>query len=163
MLAVLGGLAAFLLAEWRTLRTPVAELLRGVPARRRGWRTDVVDLLVVAVAGAAAYQAKAQGTGRNLGLGPLAGGLVALAVALLLARLIGLAVAGIGASALRNGRLRFALGALQVTRRPGMDRVFALLMVAVAVLCTTAVDWVRPAPPAPPGRVCRSARRRCSP
>ncbi len=141
LLAMLGGLLAMLLAEWRTLRTPVSELLRGVPPRRRGWRTDLVDLIVVVVAVAAAYQAQAQGTGRTAGLAPLARGLVALAIALVLARLISLLVAGIGSSALRTGRLRFALGALQVTRRPGMDRVFALLMVAVAVLCTTAVDW----------------------
>ncbi len=139
--AVVGALLAVLLAQWRTLRTPVAELLRGVPPRRRGWRTDLVDLLVVAVAVAAGYQAKAQGTGRAAGLAPLARGLVTLAAALLLARLVGLLVAGLGGSALRAGRLRFALGALQITRRPGMDRVFALLMVAVAGLVTSAVDW----------------------
>jgi putative ABC transport system permease protein len=141
LLAMVGGLIAILLAEWTTLRTPVADLLRGVPPRRRGWRTDLVDLLVVAVAVSAAYQAKTQGTGENAGLAPLARFFVALAVALLLARVVGLAMAGLGSSALRSGRLRFALGALQVTRRPGMDRVFALLMVAVAGIVTALTDW----------------------
>ncbi|HEY2669215.1 MAG TPA: ABC transporter permease [Rugosimonospora sp.] len=156
LLAVAGALLASIASEWRILRAPVAELLRQVPARRpsRGsggghdvrrphWRAGVADLAVVVLAVAGAYQVRAQGgaDGSVPGLALLAPGLVALAVALLLARALSYLAGRAGVVALRTGRLRLGLGALQVARRPGTERVFALLAVAVAVLGTAAMGW----------------------
>jgi hypothetical protein len=143
LLAVLGGVLAIVVAEWRTLRAPVVELLRRVPPRQRGWRADVVSLCVVALAVAGAYQVRAQGgvNGSVPGLALLAPGLVALALAVVLARGLTAVAGTVGGAALRAGRLRLALGALQVARRPGVDRVFILLAVSVAVLGSAASGW----------------------
>ena len=143
LVAVFGAVLAIVAAEWRTLRAPTSELLRRVPPRRRGWRGDVVSLCVVALAIAGAYQVHAQGgvDGSTPGLAVLAPGLIALALAVVLARALTSAAGTAGAAALHAGRLRVALGALQVARRPGVDRVFVLLAVAVAVLGSAAGGW----------------------
>lgn len=141
-ITVLGGLVALALTEVAALRAPVVALLRRVPAARRGWRSDVVDLLLIATAVAAVYQARSGGIGPGgAGLGLAAPTLVALAVALLVARLIGYLADRGGGRALRAGRLRWGLTALQFSRQPGTDRVFALVAVAVAVLATAAGGW----------------------
>jgi putative ABC transport system permease protein len=143
LVAVFGAVLAIVAAEWRTLRSPTSELLRRVPPRRRGWRGDAVSLCVVALAAAGAYQVRAQGgvDGSTPGLAVLAPGLIALALAVLLARGLTSAASTAGAAALHTGRLRVALGALQVARRPGVDRVFVLLAVAIAVLGSAAGGW----------------------
>src|SRR5690606_10821729 len=86
--ACLGALAAALTAESRALRTPVVGLLRRVPPRHRGWRADVVELVVVAVAAGGVYQGHADlaSGGEPSMLALLAPGLVALAVAVIVAR-----------------------------------------------------------------------------
>jgi hypothetical protein len=158
-LAVLGALAALTLADLRTLRTGVAELLRQVPPRRQRGRSAareaggrapgarvhgaIGELLVLAVAAAAVYQARAQaGAGYEVpGLAALAPALVAVAVAVVAGRLLGYLATGIGSRALDAGRLRLALGALQISRRPGTERVFALVAVSVALLATAANGW----------------------
>jgi hypothetical protein len=151
-MAVFGALAALIVAELGTLRAPVATLLRRIPPRPHAVRlgrwgsarisgAGAADLALVAVAVAGVYQAHAQGGTAAPGLALLAPGLVALAVALLLARLVGYLAGRVGGWGLRTGRLRVALGALQVARRPGTDRVFALLVIAVAVLGTAADSW----------------------
>jgi hypothetical protein len=152
LLAVVGAVLAIIASEWRILRAPVAELLRQVPSRRgaRGAgggaefrRAGAVDLAVIVLAVAGAYQVRAQGgvDGSAPGLALLAPALVALAVALVLARALSYLAGRLGVVALHTGRLRLGLGALQVARRPGTDRVFALLAVAVAVLGTAAMGW----------------------
>jgi hypothetical protein len=163
-LAVLGALAALTLADLGTLRTDVAELLRQVPPRRRRGRSQgygrqgsgrqghgrrsarsgaVAELSVLAVAAAAVYQARVQASSgyQVPGLPELAPALVAVAVAVLAGRLLGYLAARTGSQALDAGRLRLALGALQVSRRPGTERVFALVAVSVAVLATAANGW----------------------
>ncbi len=125
----LGALVVLIVAEVAALRAPVALLLRDVPPRRRGWRGDVVDAAVVALAVAASYQAR---TTHDPRFGPV----VALAVAVLLARLVGLLASGVAARNLRAGRVRSGLTAVQLARRPGVDRVLALLIVAVALIGT---------------------------
>jgi putative ABC transport system permease protein len=129
VVALVGALIVLVVAEVSALRAPVVLLLRDVPPRRRGWRGDVVDAAVVALAVAAVYQARVTHDPR---FGPI----VALAVAVLLARLVGLLAAGIAAGNLRAGRLRSGLTAVQLARRPGVDRVLALLIVAVALIGT---------------------------
>jgi putative ABC transport system permease protein len=133
---LVGGLLVLAAVDAAVLRLPVVALLRSVPAGRRDWRAGVVDLALLAVAVAAAYQARASGPDSGLGL--VAPALVALAVGLLAARLLILIADRAGAVALRAGRLRFGLTAVQVSRQSGTDRVFALIVVAVALFATAA-------------------------
>lgn len=142
-IAGLGGLVAALIAELPTTRTPVADLLRKVPAGRRGWRADVVDLVVLVVAGAGVYQGwvESREGGQASLLTLLAPALVGLALALLTARALSPVSARIGSAALRAGRAGPALAALQLARRQGTQRVFAVLAVAAAVFTTMTILW----------------------
>jgi putative ABC transport system permease protein len=141
-LACLGALAAAVLAEWGVLRLSVIGLLRRVPWRRRGWRAEVGDLVIVALAAAGVYQGYAEArTGEASTLALLAPGLVGLAVALLVARALPWLAAHAGAAALRTGRPGAALTALHLARRPGTHRVFAVLTVATSVFATVIFFW----------------------
>jgi putative ABC transport system permease protein len=138
-LVVAGGLLVLFAVEAAVLRLPVVQLLSRISAGRRDWRADVIDLVLMAVAVGAAYQVRA---GRSTGgLALVAPALVALAVALLLARLFGRIADRGGSAALRAGRLRLGLVAAQTARRPGAHRVFALVAVAVAIFTGTAGSW----------------------
>ncbi|MEV0561952.1 FtsX-like permease family protein [Dactylosporangium sp. NPDC050588] len=128
--AVAGGLGILALTELPALRTPVAVLLRRGPQRGSGRAGRILDLLLLALAGAALYQARSAGPS---GLGAAAPALVALAVTILLARLVTGSAGRAGTAALRAGRLRAGLAALQFHRRPGIERIFALVAVAVAL------------------------------
>ncbi|WP_345127302.1 FtsX-like permease family protein [Dactylosporangium darangshiense] len=133
--AVAGVLAVALvllaLGEAPALRAPVAALLRRVPARGTTRRRATLDVIVLAVAAAALYQARASGL---YDIGAAAPALVVLAVAVLLARLLAAGAGRLGRGALRHGRARLALGALRFSRGPGLDRIFVLMAVAVALL-----------------------------
>ncbi|GAA2639538.1 FtsX-like permease family protein [Paractinoplanes durhamensis] len=145
-LALLVSVAAILVVELIGLlvltgvdgiaqRAPVVVLLQRVSGARRDWRSRFVDVFFVALAAGAVYQARTGGP--DSGLGVAAPGLVALAVGLLLARFLRWVADRIGGAALRAGRLRLGLTAVQISRQPGTDRVFALLVVAVALLALT--------------------------
>lgn len=138
--AVLGALLAAVAAEWRAMRASVIDLLRGVPARQRGWRTDAVDLTVVGLALAAVYQAYAT-RDETSWLAMLAPALVALAVGLVVARAVVPLAQLTGVWALGTGRLGVALAATHLARRPGTHRVFALLAIAVALLTAGTTSW----------------------
>ena len=141
-LALAGALVSAVAADVRGMRAGVTDLLRHVPARRRGWRADLVDVLLVLVAAAGLYQAQAtRGARETGGLALLAPALVALVVALVAARALTPLADLVGARALRSGRVPVALGATQLARRPGTHRVFALLVVAVALLGTAVGGW----------------------
>ncbi|AGZ44760.1 FtsX-like permease family protein [Actinoplanes friuliensis] len=136
---LLGGLLVLTVLEAAVLRIPVAGLIGRAASGRRDWRADVIDLVLLAVAVGATYQVRAgQSTG---GLALVAPALVALAVALLFARLLGRLADRVGGAALHAGRLRLGLTAAQASRRPGIDRVFALVAVAVAIFVSTAGVW----------------------
>jgi hypothetical protein len=140
--ALAGALVSAVAADVRGMRAGVTDLLRHVPARRRGWRADVVDVLLVLVAAAGLYQAQAtRGARETGGLALLAPALVALVVALVAARALTPLAGLVGDRALRSGRVPVALGATQLSRRPGTHRVFALLVVAVALLGTAVGGW----------------------
>jgi hypothetical protein len=139
-LAILGAFLAAIVAERRSLAAPVVDLLRQVPARRRAWR-DAVDLVIVAVAVAALFQVDSAGPGTASGLALVAPGLAALAVALVVARLTTRLAAQAGGEALRVGRPVLALTAIYLARRPGVPRLCALLIVAVALLGTSVLTW----------------------
>ncbi|ROO62187.1 hypothetical protein EDC02_4158 [Micromonospora sp. Llam0] len=141
--AVAGALVAAIAADLRNARAGVVDLLRHVPARQRGWRADVVDLIAVAVAGAGLYQAYvgAAEPDEAGALVLLAPALLALAIALIAGR-AATPVAGRAAAALlRAGRLPAALAALHLARRPGTARLVALLTVGVALLGTAIGGW----------------------
>ncbi|MBU2664659.1 ABC transporter permease [Actinoplanes bogorensis] len=135
LVVVVLGIALLVLLAVDALqqRAPVATLLRRVPSARGDWRSAVVDLALVALAAGAVYQARGNGSG----LGVVAPGLVALSVGLLLARLLRRAADRVGAVALRAGRIRLGLTSVRVSRQPGTDRVFALVVVAVALTALT--------------------------
>ncbi|MFD0584929.1 FtsX-like permease family protein [Dactylosporangium darangshiense] len=138
--AVLGALLAALLAERRSLSSSVSELLRQGSARSRLWR-DLFDLVLVALAAAAVYQVKHRASGDAAGLALLAPGLAALAFALVAARLITFTAGRMVEGALRHGRPARALSAIYLARRPGVHRLAALMIVTVALLCTSALTW----------------------
>ncbi|WP_250007168.1 FtsX-like permease family protein [Actinoplanes sp. M2I2] len=132
---LLGGLVVLAAVEAVALRRPVADLLRQAGPGRGDWRAGLADLLLLTIAAAAVYQARSSAPDSGLALA--APGLVALAVALVLARLLGRVADRGGSAAMRSGRLRLGLTSVQVSRQPGSDRVFALIVVAVALFATT--------------------------
>ena len=127
-----GCLLVLAVVDAGVLRRPVTALLRRVPPARRGWRRDVTDLALIALAAGAAYQARTGGSGRGLAIAAPA--LMALGVAVVLARLLRVVADRAGAVAVRRGRLRVGLTAVGVSRQPGADRVLVLLVVVVALL-----------------------------
>jgi hypothetical protein len=141
--ACLGALVSAVAAEWRALGAPVVTLLRRVPAGHRGWRSDVAELVLVVLALVGVYQGHAElsSAGEPSVLALLAPGLVGLAVALVVARTLPVFSNRAGLAALRAGRAGLALAALNLGRRPGTHRVFAVLAVAVAVFTTATLFW----------------------
>jgi putative ABC transport system permease protein len=133
VLAAGGALLAGLLAQRQQLAAPVADLLRRVPARTGTWRSTAVEAVVVVLAVVAVFQLRGF-EGELVGLSLLVPSLVAVAIALVAARLLMPLAGRLGARALRRGRLGAALGALHVARRPGSHRLFVLLAVAVSLL-----------------------------
>ncbi|MEU4336102.1 FtsX-like permease family protein [Micromonospora lupini] len=132
----LGALVAVLLAQARTMSAPVVDLLRRVPARARGWRATVGDMVAVSVAVAAVVQLRSGGAPSGLALvAPVVG---ALAAGLLLARVAMLGAAVGGAALLARGRTATGLALVQVARQPRFRPLIALLTVAVAMLAFTA-------------------------
>ncbi len=136
----IGALVVAVAAEISAVRSPVLSLLRRVPSRRSRWRASATDLAVIALALAGVYQGHAElAPGRTPS--PLAlatPALIGLAVALVLARALPQVSARSGARGLSTGRPGAALGALHVARRPGTERVFLVVAVAVSVAVTTA-------------------------
>jgi putative ABC transport system permease protein len=144
--AVLGGLFVAFAAERRSVRADVVDLLRRVPARSRArrrwfWRAELLDLAFVTLALVGVYQVHSAATGQDAGLVVLAPGLVAVAVGLLAARLLVPLAGAAGAAGLRTGRLRAAMTGTYLARRSGMDRLFALLAIAVMVAGYAALEW----------------------
>ncbi|MFC4068842.1 ABC transporter permease [Actinoplanes subglobosus] len=133
---LLGGLLVLIIGEVLVLRQPVAVLLQRSAAGRADWRSTLVDQVLAALAAAAVYQARSGGS--EDGLKTAAPALAALAIALLAARLLVRVADRIGGAALRAGRLRLGLTAVHVSRQRGADRVFALIVVAVASFATAA-------------------------
>ncbi|WP_433384250.1 FtsX-like permease family protein [Actinoplanes sp. CA-142083] len=131
-----GGLLVLAGMDAIAQRAPVVALLRRVPGVRRDWRSRFVDIALLALAAGAVYQARTGGP--TSGLGVAAPALVALAVGLLLARLLRWVTDRAGGAAIRAGRVRVGLTAVQLSRQPGTDRVLALLVVAVALVALTA-------------------------
>ncbi|MEU1645020.1 FtsX-like permease family protein [Micromonospora zamorensis] len=130
-----GALAAVLLAQARMMSAPVVDLLRRVPARVRGWRATIGDVVAVSIAVAAVVQLRSGGSPSGLALvAPVAG---ALAAGVLLARVAMIAGAVVGAQLLLRGRTAVGLALVQVARQPRFRPLIALLTVVVAMLAFT--------------------------
>jgi putative ABC transport system permease protein len=134
-----GGLAVLATVEATVLGRPVSALLQRAGSGRGSWRPALVDVVLLTIAVAALYQVRSADSGD--GLGRAAPVLVALAVGLIAARLLNRSADRGGAAALRAGRLRVGLTALRISRSPGSDRLFVLVVVAVALFVTAAGGW----------------------
>ncbi|GID66116.1 hypothetical protein Acy02nite_39970 [Actinoplanes cyaneus] len=133
---LLGGLAVLALVEASLLGRPVAVLLRPAAGGGNPWWSLLADALLLTIAAAALFQA---GSGSPVvGVDAAAPALVALAVGLVAARLLGRTAARTGRVALRGGRLRLGLSALQISRSAGAERLFALIVVGIALFVTAA-------------------------
>jgi len=130
--AALAALLAAVLAQRRQLLSPVAGLLRRNPVRANGPRAFVTEALIVLLAVLCGAQLAVTGGDLN-GVGRLAPAFIVLALALLAARALMPLVTGYATRALGAGRLGPALAAFQLSRRPGAQRLFALLVATVAV------------------------------
>jgi hypothetical protein len=130
--AVAGALLVALLGQRRAIAAPVVELLRGVPVRTSAWQSFAVEAAVVVVAGLGLIQLIA--SPEPVGVLLLVPGLVIAALCLVAARLAVPVSAAIARSALRAGRLGSGLAAIQLARRPGTQRLFALLAASLGLL-----------------------------
>ncbi|NMO51185.1 hypothetical protein HH310_08290 [Actinoplanes sp. TBRC 11911] len=139
--AALAALAAVVLAQRRQLLSPVAVLLRRNPVVANGPRALAVELLIVLLAVVSAVQLAISG-GTLKGIGTLAPAFLMLALSLIAARALLPVVTRFASRALAGGRLGLALAGFQLSRRPGAQRLFALLIatVAVAGYASAAVD-----------------------
>ncbi|TWD82945.1 FtsX-like permease family protein [Kribbella amoyensis] len=126
------GLAVTASTVRSVARQPIATLLRRIVPRRRARTVAIADVAIVVLATAGLVGALTGG-----GRGPLpvlTPTLLALAVGLTFAHLLLPAAALISRRALRAGRLGLALGALQVSRRPAVTRIVAVVAVATALV-----------------------------
>ncbi|BCY13949.1 FtsX-like permease family protein [Actinoplanes sp. L3-i22] len=129
--AALIALLAAVAAQRRQLTRPVAGLLRRIPAPGTGRVPfgEAVLLVLALLAGGQLILSH----GSLTGLGLFAPAFTLLLLALLLSRALLPLIGRVAARALRRGRLGLALAGLQLTRRPGASRLFALLVAAAAV------------------------------
>jgi FtsX-like permease family protein len=130
--AALAALLAAVLAQRRQLLSPVATLLRRTASVAGGPRALAAEAMIVVLALVSAVQLTISG-GKLTGVGTLAPAFGILALALLAARALLPVVTRYAGRALRRGRLGVALAGFQLSRRPGAQRLFALLVATVAV------------------------------
>jgi putative ABC transport system permease protein len=140
LIAIGGALVAALLAQRRPLSQRTADLLRNVESRAARWRSAVAETVVVLLAAAAVVQLR-EGQQGLKGVGMLAPALVVFAIGLVAARLVGPFADRVGRRALAQGRLGTGLAAYALSRRPGSQRILALLVVAIALICFSATAW----------------------
>ncbi|MEQ7009688.1 hypothetical protein ABN028_26290 [Actinopolymorpha sp. B17G11] len=139
-LTLAGGLVAVVAAQVGTLFTPVRDLLRRIPMRRPRWRRSVVDLVLIGLAAYGVVQALV--IQRDVeGLPLLAPALAALGIALITAWAVPPLATWLAVRARQSGRLAGTLIAALMARRPETHRLFALVVVAVALVTTAFVGW----------------------
>src|SRR5262245_39674723 len=143
VVVVLGALIASAAAERASRRASIIDMLRRTPARRRGWRADAADGVIVALALFAFVQFKIGGTATNGAVGVAAAtpALLAVVIALLVARVVSPIALRLLPAAVRAGDATGMLTAAHFARRPGIDRVFALVVVAVALIGYAVLGW----------------------
>ncbi|HEU0241158.1 MAG TPA: hypothetical protein VFR11_18020, partial [Micromonosporaceae bacterium] len=148
LLVVLGALIASAVAERASRRAPIIDMLRRTPASRRGWRADAADGVVVALALFAFVQFKIGGTATIggtptgvVGVAAATPALLAVVIALVAARVVAPIALRLLPAAVRAGHATRMLAAAHFARRPGIDRVFAILVVAVALIGYAVLGW----------------------
>ncbi|WP_312875568.1 FtsX-like permease family protein [Allocatelliglobosispora scoriae] len=131
-------------SEFASLRLPVADLLRRVPARGRRRAVDVVELIFVVLMAIGVWQLTTVDASRyGTALAAVESALIAVVVGLLIARLTTWLGGVWGRWGIRAGRLVIALAGITARRRPALRWVVTLLVVAVAGFATTAGENVR--------------------
>lgn len=140
LLVIVGALIAATFAD-RRRGTPILEMLRTTPARRRGWRSDAVDIAVVAIAVLGVVQSHLAPAAARPAFLLLVPALVALAAGLVAARFVAPVAAGLIGRGLRAGDALTVLTAAYVARRPGLERIFALLVVTTTLAATAVLSW----------------------
>jgi hypothetical protein len=142
-LAVLGGALAAGFAARYTLTRPALEQFRRTTPRgkRRGWAVDaaVLTLAVVGLVQLMVSGAVAGGEVDPLAL--LAPGLLSLAVALVVARLLPAACRGLAGPTRGRRRLGLFLAVRQVARRPGGARTVVVLVMAFGLATFSVSAW----------------------
>jgi putative ABC transport system permease protein len=130
--ATLAALLAAVVAQRRQLLSPVATLLRRNAIPAGGPRALAAEAVVVLLAVVTTVQLVIS-DGDLAGVSLLAPAFLVLAVAVVAARLLLPVVTRYAVKALNRGNLGVALAAFQLSRRPGAQRLFALLVATVAV------------------------------
>lgn len=131
LLAVLAVTGAAALVSTQISREPIVALLRRVPPRRTGWRLGAVDAFIVTVA---ASILGAFVTGQLTGpVALVAPAVMALALGLVLARVIAVLATRAGRRLVGRGSTSGGVALLQLARRPGTRAIVALLTVSAAV------------------------------
>jgi hypothetical protein len=134
---LLAVLVTSAIAAWRAQKVTLLDALRQVPSRSpRGVMLTEAVVVVVALAGV--IQALVQ---RGSGLALIAPIGAAVVTGLLVARLVRYAASVSGSALLARGRLGPGLAALQLARRPGADRLVALMVVTVALAGHAVSAW----------------------
>jgi putative ABC transport system permease protein len=140
-LAAGAALLSVMVAQRRQFVGSVAGLLRRNPSTANGRWAIAAEALAVLLAIVASVQLVLS-KGSLTGVGLFAPAILMLALGLLAARVLLPVISRYAVRALHRGRLGVALAGLQLARRPGAGRLFALLAatVAVAGYATCAVD-----------------------
>jgi putative ABC transport system permease protein len=140
-LATGAALLSVMVAQRRQFVGSVAGLLRRNPSTANGRWAIAAEALAVLLAIIASVQLVLS-KGSLTGMGLLAPAILMLALGLLAARALLPLISRYAVRALHRGRLGVALAGLQLARRPGAGRLFALLVAttAVAGYATCAVD-----------------------
>ncbi len=133
-------LVAAIAAHVRPLSAPVADLLRRIPARVRGWRTATGQILIATLAVIAVVQLYLQ-PGPLTGIMLVAPALIIVALGLLAGPVVLPLAASIGRREIsRPGRLGLGLGALSLSRRTGAHLLLAVQVIAISLVGFSAAD-----------------------
>ncbi|MDN5794181.1 MAG: ABC transporter permease [Intrasporangium sp.] len=142
VIAVSGGLCAALLGARRTLRRSVIEQWRRPSlSTRRGWVLDVAVLVATAAALADLWATGAVGKSTVHPLALLVPGLIGLAVAVLVSRLLPWVCRALFGLTRRRGGIGPFLAVRQVVRRPAGMRTLIVLSAALSLATFAISAW----------------------
>ncbi|MDN5789618.1 MAG: hypothetical protein L0H25_01940, partial [Micrococcales bacterium] len=142
VVAVSGGVGAAVLGARRTLRRSVLEQWRrpGVSVRR-GWVLDVAILVATVAALAELYVSGTIGVAQSDPLALLVPGLVGLAVAVILSRLLPWGCRAFFGVTRRRGGIGAFLAVRQLVRRPAGMRTFIVLSASLSLATFAISAW----------------------
>jgi hypothetical protein len=133
-------IVAVLSAHVRPLAAPVADLLRRVPARVRGWRAATAQAVVASLAAVSVAQLHLQ-PGPLTGIMLIAPALIVVALGLLAGSAVLPPAGALGRRAVASPRrLGSGLGAISLARRPGTHLLLAVQVIALGLAGFAAAD-----------------------